>query len=986
MAGPIKLEEQIKTDKELLEKVKKTIKSSVEEYNNSISTKTIIYCPDGKTTISVDAVDPSTIKDIPPSTQSDTQDRANGNQTMITDSGRPANLPEKKPEEPSEVKVSAGGGASFEKTPVSAAGVSTKQVEKQTTKLNQEIKNERIRLYEQAILMLNYKTLMEQAQQEKKRHTNFAKLVSSGGMDSSENPAEILNNIFKKPIKFDLLLNASSAQMSYLLPSIRIYKQYTNKQKNRFLNLELPLQQQYELEDFETIFKNREGRGGGAGFKSIKMSNIGDSMAMVDNYNIDISFIFADLSELSKVRYIYHSTPEEKNEGFPESISVSFFDLLLPNTKNRNAQDAPDSAEIDDYQIKIIIGWHVNRMSKPSFITEDFIDEIESLKETFYLTKGSHSLDFGTDGSIDLKIKYLTYMDSSISNPREANLLFNPQIDKMQGEAEKDRVDFIEKRQEIQKELEQNPSAGRKKQLEIELKAIESKINNLSSLTLEQKYRRFINNIYEKGNIKFLPVSQTDFSNYETILNNISEKKEKIFDDLSQLERFIKYSENLKNKPFSLDSALTSNIKPIDKIPTDFNSNEDKLKTYQTKIKQSSDKLINILKEQKKLTSTGASGTIDKIKVIPFFYLGDLIDAILEDGVFGGTNFYTKNLKVLVGPMYFYDFGDLTYQKAIIVPSGIKDKKDSSRNLKWFPKAKVVNIADIPISLSLYQQWFIEEIINENVNLMTFDQFMNSIFTRLIVTALGNRVYPWSPQQNPRLIRRKIVLNKKESRWKKKDTKENIEQQDTNFTKEHFEDNNRLVIDYNFKQTEELERIYYITGLDNAHRFTSNYDDDIKIGVRHLYFNNENGFVKSIKFTRNDMPYLESSLLTNANASSTIKLLGGVYDANIDMIGNSFFRMGERIYINPTIGAMGLKQFEDQQLSIDDPKRKTLNTIQLAKSMGIGGYYIVTSINTTISSGDYTTQIKCRYESPGIDGSVDYRINIAPEIREMEKK
>ena len=89
------------------------------------------------------------------------------------------------------------------------------------------------------------------------------------------------------------------------------------------------------------------------------------------------------------------------------------------------------------------------------------------------------------------------------------------------------------------------------------------------------------------------------------------------------------------------------------------------------------------------------------------------------------------------------------------------------------------------------------------------------------------------------------------------------------------------------------------------------------------------------------MPYLESMNVENAQAGDLDGLLTIPMDADVELIGNNFFRHGQMVYINAEMG-MGKS---------------------LADNMRIGGYYMVTKVDNSIDNSGWTTKLKCIWQS-----------------------
>ena len=79
------------------------------------------------------------------------------------------------------------------------------------------------------------------------------------------------------------------------------------------------------------------------------------------------------------------------------------------------------------------------------------------------------------------------------------------------------------------------------------------------------------------------------------------------------------------------------------------------------------------------------------------------------------------------------------------------------------------------------------------------------------------------------------------------------------------------------------------------------------------------------------------------------------YNATINMFGNNLFLPGSTIYINPSSVGFG------------DPR----NQRSAAARLGLGGYYVVTSVATNYSDGNLSTTLNAVFNSwPDSDRSM----------------
>ena len=110
------------------------------------------------------------------------------------------------------------------------------KTEKEKTEEEKENENAAVKFNEQAFLMLNWENYVQNSKNTP--YVNFACI-------EHDEPAELQNILFKKAPKFDILLNTNSAQMSYFVPRIRIFKEYPNEKGQVRKTVELPLSQGY---------------------------------------------------------------------------------------------------------------------------------------------------------------------------------------------------------------------------------------------------------------------------------------------------------------------------------------------------------------------------------------------------------------------------------------------------------------------------------------------------------------------------------------------------------------------------------------------------------------------------------------------------------------------------------------------------------------------------------------------------------------------
>lgn len=138
--------------------------------------------------------------------------------------------------------------------------------------------------------------------------------------------------------------------------------------------------------------------------------------------------------------------------------------------------------------------------------------------------------------------------------------------------------------------------------------------------------------------------------------------------------------------------------------------------------------------------------------------------------------------------------------------------------------------------------------------------------------------------------------------------------------------------------------------LDDLRRYNNDYEE----GRYWLTLGQSDGIVKSATFSKTQVQGLRAIRFTQADMNPEAQL-SDVYNVDINLIGNGIFIPGSRIYLNP----MGLGS---DKLGSPFQGTKPGELRSYAQVMGLGGYHLITGVNSTISNGNFETTINCRHE------------------------
>lgn len=334
------------------------------------------------------------------------------------------------------------------------------------------------------------------------------------------------------------------------------------------------------------------------------------------------------------------------------------------------------------------------------------------------------------------------------------------------------------------------------------------------------------------------------------------------------------------------------------------------------------------------------------------------------------------NIEIILGSLRFYDMRDGQY--------------------------KTVNIADIPISYNLFATWFMNRIMRPGVYEYSLRTFIKDSLESLVLEVLAGTNCIEAPNANPPPLSRSIydvgILNFQAPKMSANPGEEaqgpleriwNKATVDGNFNPPGAGDDGFAAHRYNYRlNIDDIPGLAQDLGYENGiyHMnedyigqmstyyvvYAKGYDvsslrgvetvqeaealfpgegvkyADNSRGIYHMYIGQNSGMLKSIRFNRTDQAYLAESRMM-AGGHFGYGQLRGRYEADIIMHGNTAFLPGQMIYINPTSAGSG--DMSDREID--------------ALMLGLGGYYVVLSVDSTISEDGYETRIHAVWHGMG---------------------
>ena len=294
----------------------------------------------------------------------------------------------------------------------------------------------------------------------------------------------------------------------------------------------------------------------------------------------------------------------------------------------------------------------------------------------------------------------------------------------------------------------------------------------------------------------------------------------------------------------------------------------------------------------------------------------------------------------------------------------------------------VYNISDIPISLPLLMTWYFKQVIDTGREVYPFRTAMRDILTDLVHPmltrfCLNNKLQPGESPPNIKFSTLTTTTGRFFTRADldrlsqtnpilfdpgAEDSQVTVDPQgkkkyrkDKAFAGYIVGDNRLAAFAYTPKQllanpvphsqvaSAPASKImhYYVLHSTTPSQRSGDYNKDMKEGIYHLILGRDRGILKRINFSRKEMPYLESRNIEQGSAGNLDAVLTIPMDADVELFGNNFFQHGQMVYLNAEFG-LGKN---------------------LAESMRVGGYYMVTKVNNSLDNSGWTTSLKCIWQS-----------------------
>ena len=794
----------------------------------------------------------------------------------------------------------------------------------------------------QCFLLENISKLVDQRENGAfvSNYKNIVKVSNDG------DPGSVINTI-QHGIKSDYIrefLNICPEVYGLLTPYLKIsrleYDDVGNvklDRNGRSIEKDLRIPNFLTQNDVQNILDGAAGRAPGAGIKSFSWALDGVQPAEVDN-NISATLVMYFQSINDFFNGARSAGQDEPN----------FLDLIINSPgvrKLRNKQtgnEKPDEKPCSDdllrnklhqdyeghnFRVKICAGWATPPIEALKQLTKND-EKAEALEKAFndsrislFLQMTQHQINFNQNGTLELTVSYQASLAGLLTGKTAdifdvSSKLIEQDIDNLEN-----AVDDIN---ESGKDLGEADKKKKKELLE--------EIKELKNIDRNVKYKKLLKRIFSSATPG--PTVSGESRIYSISLNP-NELTLTPYKDLSPTERQRRVKRRETDETFQFQSVPEFNnelLKAIDQ--KEAATGKETGETYSNTAVKTFDQLT----DQQKIN-------------IPFFFLGDLIDTVIEEiksnnqkNAADGAKplnfqmfisdvemidplqaFKLKNLEDLVN--CGYDLKDISFIDAA-------SKENPLDNTELNGIYRTMNIGDIPISLDAFQLWFKDNVVKSEKNTYFLLYFIKDICKDLITKALSSKCFGKEFNFQQRFDAQPLTLGLKQGKINEFISNETYPAKQVGKAQAEV----RCGLDS--AQTKLGLLLYSTDSRPRGLEGMKSYDNDTNRGIYHHYLGSACGLVKTINFSRQDQAYLRESRIQKEGALGA-EQLRELYSADIDLVGNTLYKNGMYIYINPSL--LGASQ-------------------EYLDYLGLHGYYLVTSVKSTVTPSSFDVSISALHE------------------------
>lgn len=878
------------------------------------------------------------------------------------------------------------------------------------------------------------KTIQTSGYFSKSKNTTRMYLVAD---DSTEN--SITNKLALKK-HGDKIANMQSSEISQLIPRLRFFKVYREEDDKSVVEFEfspttkvgMGLSDKIDL-DFLGATQEKFIRGDDVGLKSFDWEFVGsDPFTATREVAASINLTAQHFSAYVRKRTSTNVIQGSSTLSYINPGEYRFLDFVIqPDCRDldqRNLNYKNFSPEC--YEIRIEVGYNGGGKTFGTFDSDgQFQEAVNCHKDVLLLSPTDHKFEFNDDGSVDLTINLRGRLDA-LMNDKMMNILL-PYGGAASGLMQVNIVNLEKGARDQIPSLKGNTAAN------VSLEKAENALKYVNN------NKKNIDNFDKVQEVLQLAISKMYVTNKQLFFKHIFDK----LDTGGAIHTYTMTPEEKFTYTQWATDIATSVLPPtvsltnvhhgglVSSIPERNNDplRADNFGELFARILSPTQEALQQSIEQEII---GPSNSTRMTNLVSYFFLGDLL-AVVLDSITGEATFeageiarsvftnierlgnvggaaarapgsavlpaialervrqyfsgedVSNNLTDLLGAAGF----DPTLPPATVL-NVLEDFRVILGNvdvrLKSSGKNQVINLAHIPISVQLFNEFMVENVLSKDSDNYPFFEFVNHLITSLVTNTLGTKCFGGlidtstttqtllanSPENiEDTNVFRVIgiaeaagtvasVLGTADPNIVDQVEQQTSDDRDAGGQSSYRTIDPALILPDNpilgncrEQQKDMLEYLFIGTQTIDPESLNGEYDADLRRGIYHIAFGADRGLVKTMKFAKTNQEFLPEAQFAS-EGGLLLNQLSNAFDVSIEMVGNNLFKIGQYLYIDAEALGAGPSWADMGQA----PARQR----SYANIMGLGGYHLITEVANSISdSGVYTTTIKARWQDPG---------------------
>ena len=723
----------------------------------------------------------------------------------------------------------------------------------------------------------------------------------------TEDPSTLLNRLLMTEGGLDFL-EIRHWELSQLTPTIRLFKQYYVEGEKNPREVEFKFNSFVDPQlDLENMLNSQLQRGVGIGIEYFNWNLIGvQPETSKKDIEATLSIFAQNFNELFRERVTVDSDGKLLDWG-----GYRIMDLLLqPLPLSPGGNPAKRKYNPNSYELKAVVGWAAT--GGGGIISPELASALKNTQATLFLAVEDHEFVFKDDGSVRCVIKFRARLETVMLDNRSDVL--SDAASRARREERRELVNDVIRQQASLKAQKKEACSDEK------IKSLKEVYKKGAEIERQRGYQNLTTKLLMAGKISTASIAEVD------VEDSAEETPELGAGTHAETQKKLTFKHGYLVRPANgdLQQALLN---------------------------------VNLMMLQ------------PGIRDINYIYLGDIIDFAVNN-VLSRDDFNNEisygNIKFALGP--------------VVVP--VENGKLINANL-----------ADIPISIELFNDFMTDKAVSRQDDSYPLLYFLRDIVNYLVFEALGPNCYadtiipsvkvatgqiiadPGAGGTDPLLLARdssgatdplllardssgatplRVDLDKFGPSITTGVTKKSGNTKEVNESKFIFNS-------FSNKKMSEKYNYFVIYGIDRASQIEpyteaelskkSRYDRDFDKGILHLTPGLDRGLVKTMRFSKTDIPFLREARFFEGDMHPDLQL-ANVYRADIDMFGNNLFYPGQRLYVNPR----GLGSEE-----LGDPGKKN----SYANIMNLGGYHVITRIENKITLAGFETRLSALFDNSG---------------------